>query len=210
MSEARIALAPSSASASITGLTSSRRTMARTARHAGSASGATVGDSRPGVIAVALASSSTRAVVVEHQVLLGEHHALQPAGQLLGRRRHLAVHPGQQHRLGRADHVAEGDQAVLAQRSPGVDDVGDGVGEAELHRDLHRPVQPDHLRGDAVRGQVVAGQVRVGRGDPLAGEVGHVPIVIGRPGVAERGVAEAEADQFLRPARRNRRPGHAR
>src|SRR6185437_15924785 len=46
MSEARIAFAPSSYRASITGLTSLRRTIARTARHAGSAIGDTVGDSR--------------------------------------------------------------------------------------------------------------------------------------------------------------------
>ena len=48
MSEARIALAPSSASASITGLDSERRTIARTATQSGSVSGATVGDSSPG------------------------------------------------------------------------------------------------------------------------------------------------------------------
>src|SRR4029077_10703111 len=53
MSEARIALAPIAASSSMIPFTSRRGTSARTATHAGSASGAIVGDSRPGVTSVA-------------------------------------------------------------------------------------------------------------------------------------------------------------
>src|ERR1700754_2350504 len=53
MSEARIALAPIATSSSMIALTSRRGTNARTATHAGSASGAIVGDSSPGVTAVA-------------------------------------------------------------------------------------------------------------------------------------------------------------
>src|ERR1700730_19124958 len=52
-SEARIALAPIDASSSMIALTSRRGTRARTATHAGSASGAIVGDSSPGVTAAA-------------------------------------------------------------------------------------------------------------------------------------------------------------
>src|ERR1700722_12289937 len=53
MSEARIAFAPMAAISSMMALTSRRGTSARTATHAGSASGAMVGDSSPGVTAVA-------------------------------------------------------------------------------------------------------------------------------------------------------------
>src|SRR5262245_47806195 len=49
MSDARIALAPMAASLSMITLTSRRGTSARTATHDGSASGAMVGDSSPGV-----------------------------------------------------------------------------------------------------------------------------------------------------------------
>src|ERR1700730_2486405 len=57
MSEARIALAPMATRSSMIALTSPRGTSARTATQSGSASGAIVGDSKPGVIEVA--SSST-------------------------------------------------------------------------------------------------------------------------------------------------------
>ena len=53
-----------------------------------------------------------------------------------------------------ADRVAERDQVVLAQGPAGLDHVGDGVGDAQLHRDLDRAVQPDHVGADAVPGQV--------------------------------------------------------
>src|SRR5271170_2461806 len=52
--DARIALAPMPASWSMIALTPRLGTMARTATQSGSASGAIVGDSNPGVIAMAL------------------------------------------------------------------------------------------------------------------------------------------------------------
>ena len=78
------------------------------------------GRDRDGVIQQRL-----RAVVVEHHVLLREHHALQPRGELVLGRRILGALALQQHRLGLADRVTERDQVVLAQRAPGADYVGD-------------------------------------------------------------------------------------
>ena len=64
-------------------LTPRRGTSARTATQSGSASGAIVGDSNPGVIDSRVVENRTRAVVVQHQVLLAEHHALHPRDQLI-------------------------------------------------------------------------------------------------------------------------------
>jgi len=58
MSEASTAFAPASASSSMIWLTFLRGTIARTATQSSWASGATVGDSRPGVIAMAVSSSA--------------------------------------------------------------------------------------------------------------------------------------------------------
>ena len=112
---------------------------------AGSASGAMVGDSRPGVIGGGLVERRTRAVVVEHQVLLTEHHALDTRDQLLTRCRVAVAGVGtfDQHRLRITKRLTECDQIVQTQRATGADDVGDGVGHAEL-----RPRSPRRRRGE--------------------------------------------------------------
>jgi len=86
---------------------------------------------------------------------------------------------------------------VLAERASRFDDVGDRVGNPELHGDLHRPVQPDDRGGDAVVRQVGAHQVGVGGGHPPAREIRDVPVVIGRRRVAEGGVTESQTDDLL-------------
>ena len=133
------------------------------------------------------------AVVVEHQVLLREHDAAHPLDQLVA----CGIAVGRagaldEHTLGVAQGVAERDQVVLAQRAAGADDVGDGVGDAELDRDLHGAVEADDRGLDTACGQVVAHQVGVGRGDPQPREVLDRPVLARGSGVPERGAAEAE------------------
>ena len=141
-----------------------------------------------------------RAVVVEHQILLPEHHALNPRDQLIARRFRsiVAVLIGtlDQHRLRIAQRVAEGHQIVQAQRAPGTHHVGDGVGHAELHRNLHSTVEPDDRGFNASLRQVFSHQVRVGGGDPLAGQVGRRPVPPGRPCVAEARRPETQRQAF--------------
>ena len=91
----------------------------------------------------------------------------------------------------------EGLQAGRAQGRSGLDDIGDGVGDAELDRDLDGPVQL-HRRGvDAAGVKIVGDEVREARRDPGADEL------IGRgegpdgAGVEEAGGAEAESEHFL-------------
>ena len=188
ISEVRIARAPSAARSSMTWLTSCLRTMVRTAEPAllgqrGHRGGLQTGGDRLGLVQHVL-----RAVVVDHQVLAGVDHPAQPLGEhhlglldldgLLAVRARLALDEGG---LRLRDRVAEGSQAVLAQGAPGGHHVGDGVGEAELHGDLHRAVELDDVGADPVAGQVRADQPGVGGGDLLALQVLDLPLA--RPGV---------------------------
>ena len=74
---------------------------------------------------------------------------------------------------------------MQAQGAPGADDVGDGVGDTELYRNLDRPVESDHGRVDSSGGEVLSHQIRIGGGDPPAGQIGHRPAAVRRCGVAE-------------------------
>ena len=159
MSVVRIAFAPSAASWSITRFAAFRFTIDRTATQSSSASGEIVGACSPGVISDGRVLDRLGAVVLHHQVLPGEHHAPQPLGEhplhpadlggLLAVRARLAL---DQRRLALGDRLADHHEPVLAQRAARRHDVGDGVGQAEVHRDLHRAVQLDDLGADAGRG----------------------------------------------------------
>ena len=90
--------------------------------------------------------------------------------------------------------LAEDLQAGVAQCGAGGDDVGDRIGDAEPHRGLHRAVEADHLRGDAVLDEIGLDDAGVGGGDALADEVGGPLDGAGARGEAKRGEAEAERD----------------
>jgi hypothetical protein len=90
-------------------------------------------------------------------------------------------------------------QPGRAQRRPGLDHVADGVGDAEPAGGLHRAVQLDHRGGDALLVEEAPQQHRVGRGDPLAGQlVDALDAGLHRAGEAERGAAEAQRHDLHR------------
>src|SRR6185437_16230711 len=79
-------------------------------------------------------------VVIEHQILLTEHHTLDPRYQLIARR----LRPGPaalvalvQHGFLIAQRITEGSQVVQAQGAPGPDHVGFFFYYYGFHRDLH-------------------------------------------------------------------------
>ena len=159
----------------------------------------------PGVTRLGLLQRVLRAVVVDHQELPGVDDAAQPLGEdhllRLGLDGLLAVGPRlalDQRGLRLGDRVAERDEVVLAQRAPGGDDVGDRVGQAELHRDLHGAVELDDVGADAAAGEVGPHQPGVGGGDLLALEVLELPLppvdALVRRGEAELRVAEAQRE----------------
>ena len=210
MSVVRIAFAPSAASWSITLFALFRRTIDRTATQLSSSSGEIVGACRPGVIFTAAsltvlgqsysiirycrASTTPRSRSVNTRFIAAD------LGGLLAVRAGLAL---DQRGLALGDRLADHHEAVLAQRAAGRHHVRDGVGQAQVHRDLHRAVELDDLGADPRAGQVRAHQARVRGGDPLALEVFDgldLPLVQRR--VPELGGAEAQLQQALHLAAR--------
>ncbi len=181
-------------------LTPRRGTSARIATQSGSASGAMVGDFQPRRDRRGFVHYRARAVVVEHQILLPEHHTLNPRNQLIARRfgRALAVGIGalDQHRLRITQRLTEGHEIVQAQGAAGSHHVGDGVGHPELHRNLHGTVEPDDGGFNPSLCQIFPHQIRVGRGDPLAGQIGRRPVTPGGPRVTEAGRPETQRQAF--------------
>jgi hypothetical protein len=129
--------------------------------------------------------------------VLGEHDTLQTGRELLLRRRVLDRRGVDEHGFGLADRVPERHEVVLLERPAGADDVRDQVRDAELDGDLHRAVEPDDLGLDAVLLQVRLHERLVRRREPLALDVGELPV--GAPGarVAERRPAEPEGQARL-------------
>ena len=115
-----------------------------------------VGDSSPGVTARRLEQNRARAVVVEHEILLAANHALHAGDELVAAAAigspvsSLRSGPPPNHTTVRRMH-----QIVQTQSPARADDIGDGIGDAELHGDLHRAVQPDHRGVDAVACQIL-------------------------------------------------------
>ena len=170
MSVSRMPRAPMSKSSSISRWAPARGTIARTATQPSRCSG---GDGR------ALDARRERDrvrdvvaldVVVHHHVAAGDQDALEAALEDLEPGRHGAG-PGDQHRLGLQDGVAEDLQPRLAQRAAGLDDVGDDVGDAELDAGLDRAVEPGHGGVDAALLEERADDADVRRRDPRAGQL---------------------------------------
>ena len=138
----------------------------------------------------------TRTVIVEHQVLLAENHALHAPRQLVtgGCVLVIGVLTFDEHGLRIAQRVAEWHQVVQSERATRSDDVGDGVGHAELDRDLHRAVEPDDRRLNPSGGQVFSHQVGKRGGDSLSREIFHAPLSALWRRVAERRRSEPEGE----------------
>ena len=148
---------------------SARGTITRTAAHAGSCSGETVGDSMPGAMRGGLVEQRAGQVVVDHHVLPGDEDALQPPLEHLEAGR--GARAGDQHRGGLQDDRAEDLEALGPQRRAGLDDVGHGVRDAEPDGGLDRAVEVHQLGADAGRVEERADEAGVARRDAEAGEV---------------------------------------
>jgi hypothetical protein len=103
-----------------------------------------------------------------------------------------------EHAFGFEQRLAEGLEPGGAQRRAGLDDIGDGVGDAELDRDLDGAVELDGRRVDAalVRGRRRRGSGSSWRCVPRASSSGEVNAA-GGAGVEEPGGTEPEAEHLL-------------
>jgi len=141
----------------------------------------------------------TWAIVIQHQILLTEHHTLNPGDQLVTRRALLTVASlgaFDQYRLRITQRLTECHEIMHAQGATGPHHVGDGVGHPELHGDLHGSVQPDDCCVNTFGGQIFSHQIRVGGGDALSGQIGRRPIMAGGARVAETGRPETQRQPF--------------
>ncbi len=180
------------------------------ATHAGSASGAMVGDSSPGVTAAASSSTVARAVLVEHQVLLPEHHTLYPCRQLVTGRGVPGFGALDQHGFGVTQRIAERHQIVQRERPSGSDDIGDDVGHAQLDGNLDSAVEANNGCLDSLwrRGLFVPGSERMWRSACPLGLRRSTP---GRSG-PHFGTSNCRSRAPIAPApvHRNRQPGRDR
>ena len=198
MSVTRMPRAPRSQRSSITRLVSARGTIARTAtqpspvqrRHGRRLD---AGCQRAGIL-----DELDLHVVVHHHVGPRHDDALQTTDELVHGSSGGEAGPADQHRLGLEDRLTEDLEAGLAQRAPGLDDVGDDVSDAKPHRGLHRAVEADHLTGDAGVGEVLRDEAGIGGRDPEPGEVGDRRGGFGPGREPERRLGEAERQDLLR------------
>jgi hypothetical protein len=145
--------------------------MTRTATHAGRAA-ARSSATRCRGDGDGLVDEVGRQVVVDQHVAARDHDAAQAPQQRL-----RAVGLGRsadEHGLRLEQHGAEDLQPGLAQRRAGRDDVGDGIGDAELHGGLHRAVERHEVDRDALLVEEAVDEARVGRRDAQALEVADV------------------------------------
>ena len=139
-----------------------------------------------------------RYVVVDEHVGPGPQHPLQPAHQ--NRQGRLIAQPlgGDEHRLTGQDRLAEDLQTGRPQRRARLDDVGDEIGHAQLHRGLHRAVEVDDPRTHTPTRQVIAHQHVVGGGHAPALHIRQRPDRPRGRGEAEGGPGEAQRQMLHR------------
>ena len=170
-------------------MVSTRGTIARTATQSGSRSGDTVGDSSPGVIACARSSRLARQVVVDEHVLARDEHTLQAT---LQRRYAGALRLGaDEHGRRVEDDRADDLEALGAQGRPGLDDVGDGIRDAQPGRDSTAP-SSFTMRASTPCWRGSRRRARVARRDAQAREIAELGDRAGRCREAEGGVTEVE------------------
>ena len=151
-------------------------------------------------------------VVIQHQVLLAEHHTLNARHQLIAGGGVLAVGVSafDQHRLRIAQRLPERHQVVQTERATGADHVGDGVGDPQLHRNLDGTVEPNDGSLNAACRQVFSHQIGECGGDPLARKVVGGPVAPRRGGIAKRRRPETQRQPFAHRALRIPRPDRGR
>jgi hypothetical protein len=136
-------------------------------------------------------------VVVHHHVGARHQHALEPPQEHLEPGRTVRAGTSDQHRLGLQDRLAEDLEPGVAQRAPGLDDVGDHVGDAELHARLDGAVEAGHGGVDPVLLEVAAHHSGVRRGDALAAQVADRAGRAQRRREVEPRATEAEREHLL-------------
>ena len=193
MSEARIALAPIAASSSMIALTSRRGTSARTATHAGSASGAIVGDSSPGVIAVASSRSCAGSHSRASDTAARTPHPApgRPAGH--GRRRSRRSASSRSMSTASESHSGSPNATRSCSRACGRNPPRRrSRRRPRADRNLHGAVEPDHSGFDPACRQVFSHQIGERGGDSLARKVFDTPLPPRRRRIAEGRRPEAE------------------
>src|SRR5699024_4982385 len=133
-----------------------------------------------------------RAVVVEEDVLARPHDPREPAVEHVDAAL-AGVDAADEHRLAAEDRLAEDVEPLLAESGPRLDDVRDGIGDAEGDRRLDRAVQADDLGRDPLRLEVAADEAGVGGRHAAPVEVGGAARLTGPAGEAEGRPAETQA-----------------
>jgi len=122
---------------------------------------------------------------------VGDQHASQTAQHEVERVGGGDALASDQDGMGVQDDRTEDLEAVLPERAPGLDDVGDHIGHPEADGGFDRAVEPDEMSRQAVPGQERSEDVRVRRRDP-----GTLQIVQrSRCAVAGRGEAECRSGE---------------
>ena len=105
--------------------------------------------------------------------------------------------PANNDRLGRANHVPERRQPLLAQRPSRRDNIGDDVSYPEANRNLDCPIQPDNVGLDAPLRQICTDQMRIARRDALSFNLIEIPFLIVGRRIAEGRRTETESEEFI-------------